>query len=65
MNEYSSIFLREQIDGSLLCECDDDVMKDLGISKLHRMRLGNVVTGKASARQYLEKDTYVKCFKQK
>ena len=64
LDEYSSIFLKEQVDGSLLSEFDDVIMKDLGISsKLHRMRLSNFITGKTSARQYLEKDPYVKCFK--
>ena len=41
MKQYSDVFQREKINGEVLVDMDDEMMKnDLGISaKLHRMRL--------------------------
>ena len=45
---YKEIFKREQIDGWLFVELDDDVLKqDLGItSRLHRLKLVSIKEGK-------------------
>ena len=45
-----------QVNGEILSECDEEVLSsDLGItSKLHRMRLMKVISGRHSARGILE-----------
>lgn len=45
---YQENFKREQVNGEILCECDEEVLtNDLGISsKLHRMRIMKVISGK-------------------
>ena len=45
---YQETFRREQVNGEILSECDEEVlMNDLGVSsKLHRMRLMKVISGK-------------------
>ncbi len=45
---YQESFKGEHMTGEILSECDEDVLtKDLGMSsKLHRMRLMKVISGK-------------------
>lgn len=47
---YQENFKREQVNGEILSECDEDVLtNDLGVSsKLHRMRIMKVISGKLS-----------------
>ena len=49
LQQYQDKFKAEQVNGDILSECDDDVlMNDLGVtSKLHRMKLLKIVSGKA------------------
>lgn len=44
MKQYAAVFQREKINGEVLVDMDEEMMKgDLGIaSKLHRMRLMKV-----------------------
>jgi hypothetical protein len=48
LKSYQEKFEQEQVNGEILSECDEEVLKtDLGISsKLHRMRLLKVISGK-------------------
>ena len=48
LKSYQDIFKREQVNGEILSECDEEVLSsDLGVSsKLHRMRLMKVISGK-------------------
>ena len=50
LKPYQETFKREQINGEILSECDEEVlMNDLGVSsKLHRMRLLKVISGKVT-----------------
>ena len=62
MRQYQGVFMQEQIDGEVLCECDDTVLgNDLKVSsKLHRTRLLKVISGRHSVRNILEgQDPYV------
>ena len=45
---YQESFKREQINGEILSECDEEVLtNDLGVtSKLHRMRMMKLISGK-------------------
>ena len=45
---YQDTFKREQVNGEILSECDEDVLvNDLGVSsKLHRIKLMKVISGK-------------------
>ncbi len=47
MKQYQDKFKQEQVNGEILSECDEEVLKnDLGVSsKLHRMRLLKIVLG--------------------
>lgn len=48
MKQYQEKFQQEQVNGEILAECDEDVLtKDLGVSsRLHRMRLLKIISGK-------------------
>ena len=62
LKQYQNKFKEEQMNGELLSDCDEDVLKnDLGVaSKLHRMRLLKVIVGRHSARSILAgEDPYV------
>ena len=45
---YQDNFKREQVNGEILSECDDEVLtNDLGVSsKLHRIKLMKIISGK-------------------
>ena len=47
LDKYRDNFKREQVNGEILSECDEDVLtNDLGISsKLHRIKLMKVISG--------------------
>ena len=48
MKQYQDNFKAEQINGEILADCDEEVLKnDLKVtSKLHRMRLLKLISGK-------------------
>ena len=47
LKSYVEIFKREQINGEILSECDEEVLtNDLCVgSKLHRMRIMKIISG--------------------
>ena len=47
LKSYIDVFKREQVDGEILSECDEDVLSnDLCVSsKLHRMRIMKIISG--------------------
>ena len=47
LDKYQNNFKREQVNGEILSECDEDVLtNDLGVSsKLHRIKLMKVISG--------------------
>ncbi len=62
LKQYEGMFSREKITGEILGECDDNVLaQELKItSKLHRVRLLKVVSGRHSAESILRGgDPYV------
>ena len=56
LGEYVSKFKNEMIDGHMLFELDDEVMRDeLGMSKkLHRLRLLMIIKGTQSVNSHLK-----------
>lgn len=58
LKQYQGKFKEEQVNGEILSECEEDVLQsDLGVSsKLHRMRLLKVISGRHSARCILSGD---------
>ncbi len=58
LKQYLGNFKEEQVNGEILSECDEEVLQnDLGVaSKLHRMRLLKVISGRHSARYILAGD---------
>lgn len=52
---YCEAFAKEHISGEILAELgDDDLQRELGVnSKIHRVRLMKVITGKHSAQNIL------------
>lgn len=50
LKSYHESFIEEQVNGEILSECDEEVLKnDLKVtSKLHRMRLLKVITGETT-----------------
>ena len=55
LGSYESNFTKEQITGEILAELNDETLKDeLGISsKIHRIKLMKIVTGRHSAMSVL------------
>ena len=49
--QYQKIFLTEKINGNILSKCDGKILQEeLGVSsRLHCMRLQQVISGKTSA----------------
>ena len=47
LRTYQDKFVQEQVNGEILADCDEEVLKtDLGVSsKLHRMRILKVISG--------------------
>ena len=56
LSQYQDAFQKEQINGETLSDCDETMLQnDLGVvSKLHRMRLLKVITGRLSAKSILD-----------
>ena len=56
LTEYVTKFQEEMIDGRMLFELDDQVMRDeLGMNKkLHRIRILMIIEGKRSVTSYLQ-----------
>ena len=55
LGQYKETIARECVDGEILSELDEKSLeKDLGISsKIHRIRLMQIVTGSHSAKDFL------------
>lgn len=51
LHQYQESFIRESVSGEILADCDNDILlNDLGVaSRLHRLRLMKVVSGRHSA----------------
>ena len=56
LTEYVTTFKEEGIDGRMLFELDDEVMRDeLGVNKkLHRLKILMIVQGTRSVTRYLQ-----------
>ena len=56
LSQYKDKFWAECMTGGLLLTCTDDMLeKDLGVtSKLHRIRLGKLISGEDSALSILK-----------
>ena len=56
LTEYVTTFKEESIDGRMLFELDDEVMRDeLGVNKkLHRLKILMIVQGTRSVTRYLQ-----------
>lgn len=62
LGQYKEAFSRESVSGEILADCDNEILQtDLGVaSRLHRLRLMKVVTGRHSAAALIEgADPYV------
>ena len=61
LGQYKDKFKIEQVDGEILAECDESILKDdlLVVSAMHRNRLMKLVTGKHSAYSLMEVDNNV------
>ena len=55
LEQYKETVTREFVDGEILSELDDKSLEnDLGISsKIHRLRLMQIITGSRSAKDFL------------
>ena len=55
LKEHQETFSMHSVDGELLSESDDTVLQELGVvSKLQRLRLGLLISGRKSVRDVLE-----------
>ena len=61
LSQYKETFLKEQISGDILLQCDNQILEvELKISsRLHRLRLMQVIDGKVSVQQLLHDSRYV------
>lgn len=55
LSQYKEQFMKEQVDGEILAECDEAMLeKELNItSAIHRTRLIKVITGRHSTLSFL------------
>ena len=60
MSQYQNMFLTEQVDGEILCECDDEVLRtELSITNLiHRKKLTSIVNGSQSPISVIQNSVY-------
>ncbi len=60
MSQYQNMFLTEQVDGEILCECDDEVLRtELSITNLiHRKKLTSIVNGSQSPISVIQNSAY-------
>ncbi len=56
LSQYKEQFMREQVDGEILSECNETILeKELNVSSaIHRTRLLKVITGRHSALNLME-----------
>jgi len=61
LSQYKDTFAKEQVSGEILLECDDQILEeDLKVpSRLHRIRLLKIISGKTPALQILNESRYV------
>ena len=61
LSQYKDTFVKEQVNGEILLECDDQILEeDLKVpSRLHRIRLLKIISGKTPALQILNESRYV------
>jgi len=61
LSQYKDTFVKEQVSGEILLECDDQILEeDLKVpSRLHRIRLLKIIRGKTPALQILNESRYV------
>ena len=62
LEKYSETFRQQQINGDLLSDCDDELLKNelTILSRLHRMRLLRVISGQYSVMDIMAgRDGYV------
>ena len=54
LGKYKETFIEEEIDGTLLLELDESVLKeDLGMSaRLHRIKLMSIIDGRVSVSKF-------------
>ena len=54
MSQYRESFTREGVTGDILLECDEHILEqELGVSsRIHRIKLMKIITGKHSAERY-------------
>lgn len=67
LEQYTEVFREQQINGDILCDCDDELLRtELQIkSRLHRMRLMRVISGQYSVIDIMSgKDGYVMMLRQ-
>ncbi len=60
MPQYQEMFLSEGLDGEILCECDDEVLRtELNVTSLiHRKKLMSVINGSQSPISVIESSVY-------
>jgi len=61
MTQYKPTFSEEQVDGEILCECDEEVLRtELNISSLiHRKRLLAIINGSQSPVSVIQESNYL------
>ena len=61
LSQYKEAFLKEQISGDILLHCDNQILEvELKMSsRLHRLRLMQVIDGKVPVQQLLHDSRYV------
>ncbi len=60
MSQYQNMFLTEQVDGEILCECDEEVLRtELSITNvIHRKKLTSIVNGSQSPISVIQNSVY-------
>ena len=58
MEQYRETFIKQQINGDILTDCDDDILQnELKItSRLHRIRLLRIISGQYSVQKIMSGD---------
>lgn len=61
LQQYIETFRQQHINGDILMDCDEDILKnELKVkSRLHRMRLQRVITGQHSVSDIMSEDPYI------
>ncbi|KAI8481148.1 hypothetical protein Bbelb_410910 [Branchiostoma belcheri] len=45
MAEYVPRFERDQVDGNLMCDLDQEMLTEMGVSRVHSMKLKKFING--------------------